>query len=342
LPPFSWLCYDARNFSIKEEKTMKHFLRASCAAALFGAAAAGHAVVVDEVVATVDTEVILRSDLENEIAPMVDELAANADSSGLQNELDNAMREALDRAIEQRIVYREAILAGASLDDDVLNDRIQRIQAQYGTADEFLKALEESGETMSDFRERVKKQTIAMAYAVQKRRQWEDQAVISDTQVRAYYDDHRAEFGSGARVQARRIFLGASSDSEDRARARARLEELRAQIEAGADFAEIARANSQGPEADAGGLVGWVSPGDLVPALEEPLFALSTGEITQVIETDFGFQILRAEAREDAGELSFEKARTMIEPRLRRQFAMEKYRNWITELRKRSGVRVFI
>jgi parvulin-like peptidyl-prolyl isomerase len=85
-----------------------------------------------------------------------------------------------------------------------------------------------------------------------------------------------------------------------------------------------------------------VGPGDLVPVLEEAVMALSQGQVTPVIETDFGFQILRVEARQDAGEQTYEQARSFIEPKLREEFAMDKYRNWMSELRKRSRVRVFL
>lgn len=299
--------------------------------------------VVDEIVATVDTEVILRSDLEDELAPVAADMRANAASDAdFQGQLNTAFQQVLDQAIEQRLLYREAVLAGAKLEDEILEERIQRIQSQYPSADEFLKVLDKAGETMSDFRERVRKQMIAISFSVQKRRMWEGQAVISDAEARAYYESHRDEFGSGAQVQVRRLFLGAGSDKAVRDQVKAKLEDLRLQVENGADFAELAKANSEGPEAEDGGMMGWVGPGDLVSVLEDAVLNLSEGQLTPVIETDFGFQFLRVEARQDAGEQTFEKARTIIEPKLREEFAMNKYKSWIAELRKRSRVRVFM
>ena len=318
-------------------------VRLICAGALLFSCSLASAEVVDEIVATVDTEVILRSDLQNELAPMAEDLRVNAASQEeAQGQLDAALQEVLDRSIEQRILYREAILAGAQLEDDVLEERIQRIQSQYASADEFLAVLEKAGETMSDFRDRVRKQTIAMAFGIQKRRQFETQAVISDAHAREYYEVHRNDFGSGAQVQVRRIFLGAGSDATKRAEVRGELERLREQVEGGGDFAALAKEHSEGPESEDGGMVGWVGPGDLVPVLEEAVMSLSQGQVTPVIETDFGFQILRVEARQDAGEQTYEQARSFIEPKLREDFAMDKYRNWMSELRKRSRVRVFL
>lgn len=323
---------------------MRRICAWSCAAVVGVVLSASvHAAVVDEVVATVDTEVILLSDLETEMAPLAQDLSANASSQeDLVREVDAATREVLDQAIEQKILYREAILAGAQLEEEILNERIEKIQSQYPSPDAFQKVLEEAGETMADFRERIRKQTIALSFGYQKRKQFETEAVITEAQAQAFYEQNRAEFGSGARVQVRRLFLGAGSDLTQRAAVRATLEGLRAEIEAGADFAELAKANSEGPEAEGGGLVGWVGPGDLVPVLEEAVLGLPQGALTPVIETDFGFQFLRVEERMDAGEQSFEQARTMIEPKLREQYAFDRYKSWMTELKKRSRVRVFL
>jgi peptidyl-prolyl cis-trans isomerase C len=85
-----------------------------------------------------------------------------------------------------------------------------------------------------------------------------------------------------------------------------------------------------------------VERGDLVEALETPAFALETGELSSVIETEFGFHLLMAEERQAAGVPSLEELRTEIEPRLRERYAEERYRKWMDELRKRSRVRVFL
>jgi len=311
-----------------------------CLAAVLAATGAG-AEVVDRVVAIVDREVILQSEIEYQLSPLMQQMAGEDGVTYSQANLRDAFQMALDQAIEQKILYREALLSGVEMGDFDVDARLNEIQATYDSPDAFREAVEASGETMSEIRERLQTQMVAMGFAAFKRREFAKEAVISEGMAEEFYQNAQGEFAQPERVQARRIFLSAGKNAEERAAVRARIEALRAELVAGGDFAEAAKAQSEGPDAEAGGLVGWVSRGDLVAELDAAVFALAPGEISPVIETDFGFQILKAEAREEAGKASLDEARKDIEPMLRDKYAAERYEKWIGELRKRSRVRVF-
>jgi len=109
----------------------------------------------------------------------------------------------------------------------------------------------------------------------------------------------------------------------------------------GGDFAAVAKAYSKGPNAEEGGVIGWVVRGDLVKVLEEAAFALPVGGISEVLESPGGFHVLRVTERQEAGQATLEDVRKDIEPKLRAEIAAERYRQWIQELRKESRVRVF-
>ncbi|HPO13624.1 MAG TPA: peptidylprolyl isomerase [Candidatus Hydrogenedentes bacterium] len=300
-------------------------------------------VLVDGVVAAVGPEVILHSEIVDEIAPLLANLRNKAASEEeFQREADKALREALDQAIEYKILYRQAELAGLKIEDKAIDERFQKIEKQYGTHDEFLSMLEEAGETMGDFRERMRKQIMAISMGLRKRKELEKEAVISESDMQKYYQEHKDEFSRPERVRLRRIFLSGGKTPEEQARVKARMEALREEVLQGSDFAVLARQYSQGPDAPEGGMVGWVSHGDLVPELEKAAFELTSGEVSSVIATEYGYQILKSEEKEEAGQLSYEKARTEIEPRLREKFADERFKAWMDELKKRSRVRIML
>lgn len=306
-------------------------------------AGSAYGVMVDGVVATVDTEVILQSDLREDVAPLVASLQSQGLSgAALEAQIDKALEAALEQAIEQRILYREADSSGFKIRDEDVEERINRIKKQYKTSEEFMKLLDEAGETMSEFRARVRKQIVAVSMGMMKRREFEKEAIILESDLAQYYQDNSAEFSHPERVKARRIFLAADKTPESRAKVKAQLEALREELALGADFAELAAKQSEGPEASEGGLVGWVTQGDLVPEIESVLMALNAGEVSAPVETEWGFQILKAEEKEAAGVTPFEKARTEIEPLLRKKYADERYQKWMQELRKRSRVRVLL
>ncbi len=301
-----------------------------------------HAELVDGILATVDREVILHSDVMAEIAPLLHDLqAAAASQEEFDRQADKVMREALDQAIEQKILYRQALLAGLEIRDEDVESRLKKIIEQYDSTETFMRTLSDAGETMSDVRERLRKQIMAITMGITKRRELEKEAVVSEAETRQYYQDHQADFERPERVKVYRIFLAAGSGAEERAKARAQLEALRGEIALGAEFGDLARAHSDGPDADEGGLVGWVMRGDLVEDLETVVFSLEPGQFSDLVETEFGVHLLKAEEREDEGLASYDEVRTEIEPLLRARAADERYRKWMAELRKRSRVRVF-
>ena len=320
--------------------TRKIILLAVCLSA--GALAwPARAVTVDETLATVDNEVILRSDIIQEIAPLLRELSQsnNPDAKG---EADKAVREALDKAIENKLLYREALAAGAKIDDKDVDERIERFREQYKSQDEFNKMLEQSGETLTKFREHTRKQILALSYGNIKHKQFEKDAIVSESEIAQYYQDHQAEFSRPERVKARRIFLQVPKDAAARAKAKAQLQSLKDELAQGADFAELAKQHSQGPEAKDGGLMGWVSKGDLVGDLDTALFALAPGEVSGALETEFGVLVLKSEEKQAAGTLAYDQARVEIEPLLRGKAADLRYDAWLKELRKRGLVREFL
>lgn len=307
------------------------------------AAVAAPMALVDGVVATVGREPILQSDLMQDAGAKVQALRGSVTSQEQFNqEVEKALREALEMAIEYQLLYREAQTAGIEVPDAEVEKRMNVIRRDYESGEAFARALEEAGTTVSAFRERVRRQIMAATVGMGRRMQFEKEAVVTESDMAQYYQDNMGEFSHPARTRVRRIFLAAGGDAEERRQARAKLEALRGELDLGADFAELAKARSEGPEAQEGGLVGWVKAGDMVPELDTALGALETGGVSGVVETEFGFHLLKVEEREEAGVTSFERARQEIEPKLRKKFGDERYKKWMSTLRQRGNVRVFM
>ncbi|MCX8065191.1 MAG: peptidylprolyl isomerase [Candidatus Hydrogenedentes bacterium] len=298
---------------------------------------------IDGIIATVDDEVILVSDIREEIAPLLADLKSKGLSQPeIQREIENATREALDRYIERLLLYRKAISLGLQVDEKEIDLKVEKIKKRYGSTEEFNKLLSESGETFSEFRERVKQQLIALSFASQKRKEFEKEITISEADMLKYYNEHPEEFSHPDRSLVRRIFLSASKQPEERELVRKRINEIFESLQKGADFKELAGTVSEGPEAEQNGLIGWVSKGDLVQELEEFIDKASPGEISRPIETEWGFHILKIEDKQNAGVIPYEQAKLIIEPKLKEKYVNERYQKWINELKKDARIRVFL
>jgi len=321
---------------------MRHLLIALFAAVVLSAAArpAG-AELVDAVAATVDREVVLYSELMSEIGPELEGLRRSATSREEYNRAaDELMREAINQSIDARLLVREARkFPELAVSEKDVDETIEGMRASAGlTPEEFIQAI---GGSMSEFRERQRARMLAMRVAYARVTSFEKEIVISEEQIADYYNEHRDEFEKPTRVYVRQIFLRVQND-EERAQAHAKLELLREEVAAGTAFSDLAKLHSQGPEAAEGGAIGWQQQGDLVEPLNSTAFALAAGEMSGLVDSQFGVHLLKVDEREDGGEAGLADVRFEIEPILRRQEAQKKFDTWLADLRKRSRVRIFI
>jgi parvulin-like peptidyl-prolyl isomerase len=156
-----------------------------------------------------------------------------------------------------------------------------------------------------------------------------DKLELPESALLLHFEEHRAEFAEPERVEIRQIVV------EDRARA----EDLRAQALAGADFAQLASEHSNAPEAAEGG---WLPPfarGEL-PEVFDRAFELAPGQISEVIESPYGFHVFRVEARHQPREPEFDDVRERIALELERQRMEDLRRDWLRDLRRSADIQV--
>lgn len=152
---------------------------------------------------------------------------------------------------------------------------------------------------------------------------------VSDAKVREAYEQHLEDNPAQQEVRARHILL----ESKEAA------EETIAQLNEGADFAELAKEKSTGPTGEAGGDLGYFAEGQMVEPFSEAAFALEPGSYTEEpVETQFGWHVIKVEDKREQSPPSFEEMEQELVDRLSRQ-AVEAY---LAELRSDSEVEILL
>jgi len=121
------------------------------------------------------------------------------------------------------------------------------------------------------------------------------------------------------------------------AEARRRLVDIKSQLDVGADFAELARANSEDASSAKGGDLGWVSPGDTVPEFEKAMDALKPGQVSNPVQSPFGWHLIQVVERRTE-DLTKERERQMARQALRARKADEVFTDWVRQQRDRAFV----
>jgi peptidyl-prolyl cis-trans isomerase D len=137
------------------------------------------------------------------------------------------------------------------------------------------------------------------------------QSVPTDAQLQAEYNNRRNDFQVPERVKARHILLKA--DASNDAQVKPKAEALLKQIQGGADFAKLAKENSQDPGSGAqGGELGWIVRGQTVPEFEKAAFSLGVGQTSGLVKTTYGYHIIQVEAHEQAHLQPFDDVKTQL------------------------------
>jgi peptidyl-prolyl cis-trans isomerase SurA len=324
-------------------KSIPQVLRDAVTALVFIALipAAVHAAVIDGIAIIVNDDAILVSEINEAMMPLIQEYRSAYAGAELQKKMAELRDTVIKQAIETKLILQLAETNGITASEKAVDNRIKAVQDRFPSEDEFLQALAAKGLTYREYRDQVAEQVLVQETM---RRMIGIEEDVLDNEVREYYERHSEEFVTQARVKLAQIFLEIPSGAtaEQIAELRARAEQIRAQIENGADFSELATNYSEGPYREKGGVIGVVSPREILPELEDTVFALETGEVSEVTQTSYGFHILKALEAMPERKISFEEAKPFIEERLNERKRNEKYQEWIEKLREDAFIDIKI
>lgn len=168
-------------------------------------------------------------------------------------------------------------------------------------------------------------ETVDLQYVELTRARAEAGVTVTEQGLKEYYEQVKDRFQSPERRQARHILI-TTGEGLAEAAAQKKAQELTEQAKAGADFARLAKENSQDPgSAQQGGDLGWAQRGMFVGPFEEALFGMQAGEIRGPVKTQFGYHVLKLEHIEAGRQQSFEEARAEVEAEYRKDRAQSSF-----------------
>ncbi len=293
-----------------------------------------------DVVAKVDDIEITGADLAKLIDPMLKRYAASGagDPRALAEATKHLRQEALDHLVLQRLLQREAAAKGVAVTDADLDAFFKDKLPPNVTLEQV---AEQQGITVADIREQV---SVGLTIEKYLEAVVADLPAATDDEAKAEYDKIAAEnpnaFKKPETVQASHILVKVEKGADDatKAAARQKIDELRQKIVDGADFAEVAKENSDCPSGRRGGDLGSFGRGQMVKPFEEAAFALGTNEVSEVVETQFGFHVIKVTGKTPAGKTPLEEVRDQIAEHLSGEDKGKKVTELINELKSKAKV----
>ena len=296
---------------------------------------------VDGYAALVNNRVITVGEILSIVQPIRAQLAETYDGKELDRKMEEAYQEGMDALIERALILEEFTAMGGSIPDRAVDDQINVMINERFKNDRaaFLEALAEDRMTLDDWREETKNRLIVN---LMRRREVIDRVIIAPRAVRDLYESRPAQYQIPEQIKLSMIVLHKGSSSDDQAVKKKEAGQIREKLLAGGDFAELAKASSEGYKAADGGDQGWMNPSTLRKELAEAVAALEPGRISEVIETDDDYYILKVEAKKNASITPFDDVRAQIEDELRRAEELKMYKAWIERLKKKFYVKILV
>lgn len=297
--------------------------------------ASSSAEIVDRIVANVNSDVILLSDVRERIA-LIKEFKGGQRGPSPQTPGE---RNVLDDMINEKLVVQFAEEREIKIKEEEIDKAIENIIAQNKiTFDILEETLKKQGMSMEKYRDRMKEQMMVRRISGME----VSASKVTEAEVKNYYRENMDLFIKRGKVRASHIILLASKDKDARhyEEARSKIVEIKAEIDAGLDFGEAAKKYSQDGASQKGGDLGWFSKGRMIPEFEQVAFSAPVGEVVGPVTTTFGFHLIMVTEKEKSEPLPFEQVEAQIGRALEQESFGKKRTSWIERLRSQAYIKV--
>ncbi len=249
-------------------------------------------------------------------------------------------KELLETLINRELMYQESLKKGYVIQPAELDSEFELIKERFAGQKGFQQALTDMNISEKDFKEQVKR-----GLSIQKLLETElyDKLEVTEEESRSFYDNNPNFFQKPEQVRASHILINVAEDDDEekKATARQRIEEVREKIEAGDDFANLARTYSEGPSRTQGGDLGYFDRRKMVKPFSDAAFRLKPGETSPIVKTRFGYHIIKVVDRKPEIKLAYENIKPKLFESLKKKKMQDAIGLYINEIKNSASIERF-
>jgi len=288
---------------------------------------------------------IKESQIEKQVDENLQRLPAQIPQKTLEQYRQRMRSQILQQIIVENLLEEQAQKKDIEITDQQVIDYIKEQASQQETPmsiEEVKQLVEAQGQDFEQVKQDLAEQ---LKYKELLEKQFEGKIEVTEEEAKEYYENNKQQFANPEQVRASHILIKPDTSdpnidpNQADLQAKQKAETLLKQIKEGADFAELAKTNSDCPSSRGGGDLGFFSKGKMVPAFEEAAFALDVNEVSDVVKTRFGYHIIKKTDQKEASTTSFEEAKETIIEQLKNQKKTQLARDYINKLKGEADIR---
>lgn len=293
----------------------------------------------DTTIAVVAGSTIKRQDLDRALSVLA---AQNRLPDSISPEQRKQMESAaLDQLIFAELMYQQGVKTPPEDLEKQVDFKLSQSKSKFQSPAEFEAALKGAGITEKELAEITRKDLIIGNFI--------DKTIaptisVSDEEIKKFYDENSSQLQEPPQVRASHILIGVDSTAsdEEKKKAREKAEALLKEIKGGKDFAEVAKSDSTCPSKAQGGDLGFFGKGQMVPQFEQAAFGMKVGEISDIVETQFGYHIIKVTDKKDGEAPKLEELKDKISTYLKGLKIQKAVFDYVTKLRKEAKVEIML
>jgi len=243
----------------------------------------------------------------------------------------------LEDLIDRELLYQQSRKKGVVIEDAQVNEQLDRLKKQYPNEQAFKDGLAED-----HLSEDTVKSQIKMKLAVQQfvEKEFGGKVDVSEGEAKAFYDENPQYFTQPEAIRASGILIkvDVKSDAAKKEEARKKLEDIQKRVQKGEDFAVLAKDFSQDASAAQGGDLGTIPRGRMPKALDDAAFSLKPGEVSNVVETELGFHLIKVHEKKPEKVVPFKEAQEKIRQHLTNQKLKQRVEEYLNEVKKTAKI----
>lgn len=297
--------------------------------------------VVDQIVAKVNGDIVSQDEIQRSSRELLQELKSQgANGAQLQQEIEQRQKDVLRDRIDELLLIQKGKELNINVDSDITKyiANLQR-QSNITDPDKFHDWVrQESGRSYEDFVSEAKNQALTREVIGQEVGRHIN---ITDKEIADYYNAHKQDFVRDEKVYLSEILISTEGkDAAGAAAAEKKAKQIADEASKGERFTDLARDNSDATTAKDGGALGGYKKGDLAKQIEDAVWKLPKGSVTQPIKIATGFEIFKIEDHTTAGLEPLADAKPEIENVLYGPKMQPKVREYLTQLRKQAFLQI--
>jgi len=294
----------------------------------------------EQKVAVVNGTVLKQAELDSETNRYLDRLQR---TGRFPNDLERSQikKQVLENLIARELLYQESQKKGIKVDQQEIDAQLTGLKARFPNEAEFKNALSRNNLTEADLRSQFERD-LAIKKLLDG--QIGDKIAVSEKETRAYYDSNLETFKKPEQVRASHILIKVDpgADEAKKAEARKKIESLQTKLKKGEDFGALAKEYSEGPSGPKGGDLGFFGRGQMVKPFEETAFAMKPGQVSDMVETNFGYHLIMVSDRTPEGTIPYEEVKDRLQQFLKQQKVQEAIAQYVETLEGKAKIERFL